>query len=73
MKEDEIKSLKTYQVYRRFESVYNAMLSYCLNGTKNTESKNPKVARTKNGRIMFFILAGHLFFVLEVLTSQYKI
>ena len=53
MKEDEIKSLKTYQVYRRFESVYNAMLSYCLNGTKNTESKNPKVARTKNGRIMF--------------------
>ena len=29
------------------------MLSYCLKCRKNTESKNPKVARTKNGRIMF--------------------
>ena len=28
------------------------MLSYCLNCRKNTESKNPKVARTKSGRIM---------------------
>ena len=28
------------------------MLSYCLMCRKNTESKNPKVARTKNGRIM---------------------
>ena len=28
------------------------MLSYCLECRKNTESKNPKVARTKNGRIM---------------------
>ena len=29
------------------------MLSYyCLKCKKNTESKNPKVARTKNGRIM---------------------
>ena len=28
------------------------MLSYCLNCRKNTESKNPKVARTKNGRVM---------------------
>ena len=27
------------------------MLSYCLKCRKNTESKNPKVARTKNGRI----------------------
>ena len=25
---------------------------YCLKCRKNTESKNPKVARTKNGRIM---------------------
>ena len=29
------------------------MLSYCLKCKKNTESKNPKVARSKNGRIMF--------------------
>ena len=28
------------------------MLSYCLKCRKNTESKNPKVVGTKNGRIM---------------------
>ena len=28
------------------------MLSYCLNFRKNIESKNPKVVRIKNGRIM---------------------
>ena len=28
------------------------MLSYCLKCKKNTESKNPNVARSKNGRIM---------------------
>ena len=28
------------------------MLSYCLKSRKDTESKNPKVARTKNGRKM---------------------
>ena len=28
------------------------MLSYCLKCIKNTESKNPKAVRTKNGRIM---------------------
>ena len=28
------------------------MPSYCLKCRKNAESKNPKVARTKNGRIM---------------------
>ena len=28
------------------------MLSHCLKCRKNTESKNPKVARTKNRRIM---------------------
>ena len=29
------------------------MLSYCLRCRKNTESKNPKVVKTKNGSIMF--------------------
>ena len=29
------------------------MLSYFLKCRKNTESKNPKVLRTKNGRIMY--------------------
>ena len=28
------------------------MLSYCFKCIKNTESKNPKVVKTKNGRIM---------------------
>ena len=28
------------------------MLSYCLKCRKNAEIKNPKVVRTKNGRIM---------------------
>ena len=28
------------------------LLYYCLKCRKNTEYKNPKVARTKNGRIM---------------------
>ena len=28
------------------------MLSYCLKCRKNTESKNPNVFKTKNGRIM---------------------
>ena len=29
------------------------MLSYCLKCRKNTESKNPKVVRTKNEKITF--------------------
>ena len=28
------------------------MLSYCLKFRKNTENKNPRVVRAKNGRIM---------------------
>ena len=28
------------------------MLLYCLKCRKNTESKNPKVVNTKNGRLM---------------------
>ena len=82
------------------------MLSHCLKCRKNTESKNPKVAKTNNERIMLlskcavcdrkkskFIKeqeASRLLsslgtktalkkffsrssFVLEILTSQYKI
>ena len=30
------------------------MLSYCLKFRKNTKSKIPKAARTKNGRIMLY-------------------
>ena len=29
------------------------MLLYCLKGRKNTQGKNPKLVRTKNGRIIF--------------------
>ena len=35
-------------------TIYKTMLSYCLKCRKNTESKNPEVVRTKNGRIMLF-------------------
>ena len=31
------------------------MASYCLNCRKNTEIKNPKVRRTKNGRLMLLL------------------
>ena len=31
------------------------MLSYWLKCTKNTQSKNPKVEKTKNGRIMLLL------------------
>ena len=34
------------------------MLSYCLKCRKNTESKNPKVARTKNERIMLLSICA---------------
>ena len=30
------------------------LLYYCLKCRKNTDSKNPKVVRTKNGRIMLY-------------------
>ena len=30
------------------------MLSYCLKRRKYTEDKNPKIAKTKNGRIMLW-------------------
>ena len=31
------------------------MLSYCLKCRKNTKSKNRKVARTENGRLMLLL------------------
>ena len=34
------------------KAIHETMLSYCLNRRKNTKSENPKVVRTKNGRIM---------------------
>ena len=34
------------------------MLSYCLKCRKNTESKNPKVVKTKNGRIMLLSICN---------------
>ena len=32
--------------------IYKTMLSYCLKCRKTTESENPKIVKTKNGRIM---------------------
>ena len=36
----------------KFKFYTKKMLSYCLKCRKNTESKNPKVVKTKNGRII---------------------
>ena len=52
-KKKEIKNLKTLAVHQRFQYLYKTILSYYLKSWKNTESKNPKVVRAKNGRIMF--------------------
>ena len=38
--------------------VYKILLSYCLKCRKNTESKNPKVAKTKNGRIILLSICA---------------
>ena len=35
-----------------YNTIHKTMLSYCLKCRKITESKNPKVLNTKNGRIM---------------------
>ena len=35
-----------------FQSIYKAMSWYYLKCRKNTESKNPQVVKTKNGRVM---------------------
>ena len=43
----EIKNLKTQTLNQRFQSNYKTMLSYCLKCRKKTESKNPKVSKTK--------------------------
>ena len=48
MKEDVKTSNKNYKF-----KLYKTMLSYYLKCRRNTESKNPKVARIKSGRIMF--------------------
>ena len=32
----------------KVKTVYKTILSYCLQCQKNTESKNPKVVKTKN-------------------------
>ena len=47
---DEFVSKKQWQI--KVQTIYKTMLSYCLKYKKNTKSKNPKVVRTKNGRIM---------------------
>ena len=41
-----------FQWQIKIQTIYKTMLSYCLKCRKNTESKNPKVMQTKNGRIM---------------------
>ena len=45
------------------------MLWYCLKCWKNPESKNPKVLRTKNGRIMLLSKSKKLEFLKEQAAS----
>ena len=49
MKKD-IKNSNNKQIFKLY--IKQCLLSYCLKCRKNTESKNPKVVRTKNGVIM---------------------
>ena len=49
---EETKNLKTSTIGQRFQFIYKTMLLYWLRYRENTESKNPKVVNTKNGRIM---------------------
>ena len=49
---EETKNLKTWPILP-YANVYRRFWSICLKCRKNTESINPKVARAKDGRIMF--------------------
>ena len=49
IKEEEIENSNNKLKFRLY---IKTMLSYCLKCRKNTESKNPKVVRNKNRRIM---------------------
>ena len=48
----EIKNLKTSEVSKNLQFNYKTMLSYCLKYGRKTGSKNPKVIKTKNERII---------------------
>ena len=42
------------EIKNQFQSIYKTLLLYCLKCRKNTDSKNPKVTKTTNGRIMLW-------------------
>ena len=44
---EKIINLKTSTLSQRFQSIYKAMLSYCLKCKRNIKSKSPKIAKTK--------------------------
>ena len=55
---DELKSklyIKIILYYIVILLLHYYIILYCLKCRKNTERKNPKVVKTKNGRIMIFI------------------
>ena len=44
-----------HQVYQRYQSIHKTILSkYCLKCRKDTESKNPKVVKTKRKMKEYF-------------------
>ena len=49
---EEIKNLKASTINIRFQSIHKTIISYCLKCRKNTESKNPRFAKTNKGKLM---------------------
>ena len=47
-----MKKLKILNDKQKFKPISKTKLSYCLKFTENTESENPKIVKTKNGRKM---------------------
>ena len=44
--------LKILMINKSSNYIIKTILSHCLKCIENTESKNPEVVKTKNGRIM---------------------
>ena len=51
---EEINKLESSSFNQNFWYTYKTMLSYYLKCSKNVESKNQKIVKTKNGRTMLF-------------------
>ena len=48
---EEIKNIETSAVHQRFQFIYKAVLSYCLECRKKADGRNPKIAEANKGRL----------------------